>query len=123
MADYIDGFVLPLPRKHLSNYQRIASDIAAIWVEHGALDYREYVGDDMTLAGTRTFMDATGAAADEAIVFGYVTFASREVRDQVNEKVATDSRMETLMGSIDVGFDAERMAYGGFIPLVKLEDD
>ncbi len=118
MADYIDGFVLPIPKVHLNDYQRIATAIAAIWVEHGALDYREYVGDDMTLAGTRKFMDAAGAADDEAIVFGYVSFASREARDLANEMVAADSRVETLMASVDVGFDAERMAYGGFKPLV-----
>ncbi len=122
MADYIDGFVFPIPLKHLIDYQRIASDIAAIWVEHGALDYREYVGDDMRLAGTRTFMDAAGAADDEAIVFGYVSFASREARDLANEMVAADPRMDTLMASVDVGFDAERMAYGGFKPLVSPAD-
>ncbi len=122
MAEYIDGFVLPIPKQHLSNYQRIASDIAAIWVEHGALDYREFVGDDMTLVGTRSFVDATGASADEVVVFGYVTFASREARDQANEKVAADPRMETLMASVDVGFDPERMAYGGFKPLVGHSD-
>ncbi len=120
MTDYIDGFVFPIPHADLSEYQRMAKAVAAIWREHGALDYQEYVGDDMTLAGTRTFMDATAAKADEAIVFGWVSFASREARDQANKKVAADPRMETIMESVDVGFDAERMVYGGFKPLVEL---
>lgn len=96
----------------------MAVKAAVIWREHGALDYQEFVGDDMNLTGTRTFMDATAAKADEVIVFGWVSFASREARDQANEKVAADPRMVTIMEDTDSGFDAQRMAYGGFKPLV-----
>ena len=81
MANYIDGFAVPIPRDCLDEYKRVAGTIADIWKEHGALDYREFVGDDLSLEGTRTFPDALGASDDEAIVFGWVAFESREARD------------------------------------------
>ncbi len=118
MAHYIDGFVLPLPRDRLDDYQRLVAAIAEIWKEHGALDYREYVGDDMVLEGTRSFVECAAAAGDEVVIFGWVEFASREARDAVNEKVAADPRMAELMNASSSGFTAERMAYAGFRPLV-----
>lgn len=114
MANYIDGFVLPIPRDCLNSYRRLVESVAEIWREHGALDYREYVGDDMTLEGTRSFLDIAGAADDEAIVFGWVVFESRAARDLANEKVAADPRMVEIMSASNTGFDAQRMAYGGF---------
>ncbi len=119
MANYIDGFVLPIPRDRLSDYQRLVESVAKIWKEHGAVDYCEYVGEDMNLEGTRSFPDLLATSEDEAIVFGWVVFDSREARDLANKKVAADPRMAELMNSIDSGFDAERMAYGGFTPLVQ----
>ncbi len=122
MAHYIDGFVLPVPRQRLDAYKRVAEAVAKIWKEHGALDYREYVGDDLHLEGTRSFTDLAAAAEDEAIVFGWVVFDSREARDLANEKVAADPRMADLIGSSNTGFDARRMGYGGFLPLVPSSD-
>ena len=119
MSHYIDGFVLPIPRERLDEYRQLVEQVAAIWKEHGALDYQEYVGDDMHLEGTRSFTDILDANEDEAIIFGWVTFESRGSRDLVNEKVASDPRMAELMGSYDTGFDAGRMGYGGFRPLVE----
>jgi uncharacterized protein YbaA (DUF1428 family) len=119
MANYIDGFVLPVPRNRLSEYKRLVEAAAEIWKEHGALDYWEYVGDDMKLEGTRSFTDLVVATEDETIVFGWVVFDSREARDLANEKVAADSRMAKLMDSSNSGFDAARMAYGGFQSLVR----
>ena len=119
MANYIDGFVLPVPRAKLEEYQRQAKAVAEVWKEHGALDYREFVGDDMHLEGTATFIDLAGAAGDEVIVFGYVVFESREARDLANEQVATDPRVADIIDGSASGFDAGRMAYGGFLPLVS----
>ena len=119
MSNYIDGFVLPIPQDRLDDYRRVVEKIADIWIEHGALEYREYVGDDLVLEGTRSFTDVTGATQDDVIVFGWVVFESREMRDAANKKVAADPRMMELMESADSGFDAERMAYGGFKSLVK----
>ncbi len=118
MANYIDGFVFPISRDRLKDYQPLAEAAAAVWKEHGALDYREFVGDDMHLEGTASFTDIVETTDDEVIVFGWVTFESREARDRVNEKVATDPRMEEIMGASDSGFDPTRMAYGGFKSLV-----
>ena len=114
MADYIDGFVFPISRDRLDDYRLLVEAVAEIWKDHGALDYREYVGDDLSLDGTRSFTDAVAAADGEAIVFGWVTFGSREARDLANEKVAADPRMADLVNASDSGFDAGRMAYGGF---------
>lgn len=119
MANYIDGFVFPVPRDRQDDYKRLAEAAAEIWKEHGALDYREYVLDDLELEGTRSFPGLLDAADDEAIVFGWVAFDSREARDLANQKVATDPRMADVMASIDSGFDPARMAYGGFRPLVR----
>ncbi|GAA0852555.1 DUF1428 domain-containing protein [Aliiglaciecola litoralis] len=119
MADYIDGFVLPIPSDRLDDYKQLSETVAQIWKEHGALDYREYVGDDMMLQGTRSFSDLVAAKKTDTVVFGWVVFESREARDLANAKVAADPRMEDLVASSNSGFDANRMAYGGFLPLVR----
>lgn len=118
MANYIDGFVFPVPRARLGDYKRVAEAAAKIWKEHGALDYREYVADDLKLEGTRSFADLVDATERDSIVFGWVVFDSRKARDLANEKVAADPRMGVLMESSNSGFDAKRMAYGGFASLV-----
>ena len=118
MEQYVDGFVLPIPRSRLEAYQRMATAVAAVWKEHGAVDYREYIGDDLTLSGTRSFADAAAAGDDDVVVFGWVAFESREARDRANAKVAADPRMAELVDGAETGFDAGRMAYGGFRSLV-----
>jgi len=119
MSHYVDGFVHPVPRDQLEEYKDLAGKVAEIWKEHGALDYWESVGDDMHLEGTRSFTDVVNASENECILFGWVIFTSREARDLANEKVAADPRMAELMAAADVGFDAERMAYGGFQTFVS----
>src|SRR5688572_21420371 len=119
MVPYINGFVFPIPRDRLSEYKRLAQAAAEIWRQHGALHYREYVGDDLTLEGTRSFTDLIAATEAETIVFGWVAFDSRKARDLANEKVAADPRMAELIASSNSGFDAKRMAYGGFQLLVQ----
>lgn len=126
MANYIDGFVLPVPRDRVDEYKRVAEAVAEVYKEHGAVDYLEYVGDDMNREGTRSFHDFVGSTEDEAIVFGWVIFESREARDLVNEKVEADPRMADLVAplidSSNPVFDAKRMAYGGFQSLVRSSD-
>ncbi len=118
MTNYIDGFVFPLPRARLDEYRRLAEPVADIWKEHGAISYREFIGDDMALEGTRSFIDTVAAGDDEVVVFGWVEFETRNARDAANEKVASDPRMVELMEASDSGFDATRMAYGGFKRLI-----
>jgi uncharacterized protein YbaA (DUF1428 family) len=119
MAHYIDGFVLPVSRDRLNEYARLVEEVAEIWKEHGALDYLEYVGDDMNREGTCSFTDLVAATEEETVVFGWVVFDSREARDLANEKVAADPRMAELIDSSNSGFDAKRMAYGGFRSFVR----
>lgn len=118
MSHYVDGFVFPVPRDRLPEYRRLVEAAAEIWKAHGALEYREYVGDDLYLEGTRSFVDVVAADADEVVVFGWVTFESRAARDLANEKVAADPRLAELIASSDTGFDPARMAWGGFERLV-----
>jgi uncharacterized protein YbaA (DUF1428 family) len=118
MANYIDGFVLPIPTSRLSEYKRVADKVAEIWKEHGAIAYFEFVGDDMILEGTLSFPEVLNASENESIVFGWVVFDSREARDRANERVAADPRMHDLLKPLTdpsaLIFDARRMAYGGF---------
>ncbi len=114
MPHYVDGFVHPIPNDCLEDYKHLATTIAGIWKEYGAIDYWECTGDDMQLEGTRPFPDVINANDDETVLFGWVVFESREARDLANEKVAADPRMGELMSAVESGFDAQRMAYGGF---------
>lgn len=119
MASYIDGFAFPIKRSCIAEYKELAAEVAELWLEHGALSYQEFIGDDLSLQGTRSFTDAVAATDEETIVFGWVEFASREARDSANHKVANDPRMAALVDGSDAEFDASRMAYGGFKPFIS----
>lgn len=123
MTNYIDGFVLPVPRIHLNEYKSVAEKVAEIWKEYGALAYFEYVGEDLTLEGTRSFIKTVDAKEDEVIIFGWVIFPSKETRYLANKQVPTDPRMAELVAPLTdperLIFDASRMVYGGFQPLVQ----
>lgn len=123
ISNYIDGFVHPVPRIHLKEYRSVAEKIAEIWKEYGALAYFEYVGEDLTLEGTRSFIESVDAKEDEVILFGWVIFPSKETRDLANKQVPTDPRMTELVAPLTdperLIFDASRMVYGGFLPLVQ----
>lgn len=123
MENYIDGFVLPVPKAHLDEYKSVAEKVAEIWKEYGALAYFEYVGDDMELEGTRSFSEVAEQKEDEVVIFGWVLFPSKEVRDAANKQVPNDPRMAELVAPLTnterLIFDAGRMVYGGFRPLVR----
>lgn len=123
MKNYIDGFVFPVPKIHLNEYKGVAEKVAEIWKEYGALAYFEYVGEDLTLEGTRSFIEIVDAKENEAIVFGWVIFPSKETRDLANKQVPADPRMTVLVTPLTnpkrLIFDASRMVYGGFQPLVQ----
>ena len=123
MSNYIDAFVLPIAREHLEEYKRVATGVAQIWKEHGALAYYEFVGEDHSMQGIRSFPDVIGASENEVVIFGWTVFDSREKRDLANQKVPRDPRMSELVGSLmnpeRMIFNAQRMVYGGFEALVK----
>lgn len=123
MSNYIDGFVFPVPRIHLNEYRSVAEKIADIWKEYGALAYFEYVGEDLQLEGTRSFIEVVDLKEDEVVIFGWVVFPSKEVRDEANKQVPNDPRMAELIGPLTdpkrLIFDASRMVYGGFEALIR----
>ena len=123
MKNYIDGFVFPVPRIYLEEYSKVAEKVAEIWKEYGATDYFEFVGDDLSLEGTKSFIKTVDAKEDEEVVFGWVVFPSKEIRDLANKKVPADPRMAELVSPLTnpqkLIFDASRMVYGGFKTLVQ----
>ena len=116
---YVDGFVVPVPTDKLDEYKALAADAGKIWMDHGALQYKECVGQDLDDKGfCATFPDAFGIKSGETVVFAFITYKSREHRDEVNEKVMADPRMKCDENNMP--FDCKRMAYGGFQALVDL---
>ncbi len=124
--NYIDGFVLPIPRIYLGEYKKAAEKVAEIWKEYGAIAYFEFVGDDLYLEGIKSFIETIDVKEDEVVVFGWVLFPSKKVRDLANKKVPMDPRMTALIAPLTnpekLVFEASRMVYGGFKSLVQLDD-
>ncbi len=117
---YVDGFVLPLPRKNLEAYREMATKCGAIWREHGALEYRECIADDVKPGKLTSFPQSVNLEADETVIFSWIVYASRAQRDEVNEKVMKDPRMVDMMKPDAMPFDGKRLIYGGFEMLLDL---
>jgi uncharacterized protein YbaA (DUF1428 family) len=115
---YVDGFVLPVPRRNLRAYRRMAEKAGRIWQEHGALEYRECVGDDLDVKMGTPFPRQLGLKRGETVVFSWIVYRSRAHRDEVNAKVMKDPRLAA--DAKGMPFDAERMLYGGFETVVDL---
>lgn len=120
-GSYVDGFVLPVPKKYLSNYRSIAARAGKLWVEHGALEYRECVAEDVNIKGMLPFPKMIKAKPAETVVFAFIVFRSRKQRDSVNKKVMNDPRMAKMAEAMKViPFEMKRMAYGGFQSIVNI---
>jgi uncharacterized protein YbaA (DUF1428 family) len=117
---YVDGFVLPIPKKKLQAYRRMSSKAGKIWREYGAIEYLECVGDDLNVKGVKTFPRQIKPKPGETVVFSWILFKSRAHRDRVNAKVISDPRLAKMMDPKAMPFDAKRMVYGGFKVLVDL---
>lgn len=115
---YVDGFILPLPKKNVQAYRRIAQKAGKIWKEHGALEYIECIGDDVKPGKLTSFPQSVKLKPDETVVFSWIVFKSRAHRDRVNKKVMEDPRLAAMMEGKDMPFDSKRMVYGGFKTLV-----
>ncbi len=111
---YVDGFVLPVPKKNLKLYRGIAQKAGKIWREHGALQYVEAVGDDMAVKYGVPVPKQIKVKPGETVVFSWIVFKSRAHRDKVNAKVMADPRMNKIMENSAMPFDIKRMVYGGF---------
>jgi uncharacterized protein YbaA (DUF1428 family) len=117
---YVDGFVLPVPRKKLKEYRRIAQKAGRVWRDHGALEYLECVGDDLKTKMGVPFPRMAKAKSGETVVLSWIVYKSRGHRDRVIAKVMKDPRMATMMDPKSMPFDVKRMAYGGFKTLIDL---
>jgi uncharacterized protein YbaA (DUF1428 family) len=119
MARYVDGFVLPVPKKKLDSYRRLARKAGKIWREHGALEYVECLADDVKPGKLTSFPKSVKLEREEVVVFSYIVFRSRAHRDRVNKLVMQDPRLKD-MSPETMPFDAKRMIWGGFKTMVAL---
>jgi uncharacterized protein YbaA (DUF1428 family) len=117
---YVDGFVLSVPKKKLPAYRRLAQKAGKIWREHGALEFRECVGEDLNVKWGVRFPRAVKLKGGETVVFSWIVFKSRGHRDRVNAKVMKDPRIKDMGDPKDMPFDVKRMVYGGFKVLVDV---
>lgn len=115
---YVDGFIIPVPRRKVEAYRRIAARAGKIWREHGALDYKECVGDDLRIKGVTPFGKGIRLRPGETAFFSWILYRSRTHRDRVNAKVMKDARIAAMMDSSQMPFDMKRMLYGGFKVIV-----
>jgi uncharacterized protein YbaA (DUF1428 family) len=116
-AHYVDGFVLAVPKRNVEAYRRMTRVASKIWREHGALEFRECVGDDLAVKMGMPFTSIMKIKRNETVVFSWITYKSRAHRDQVNAKVMKDARLGD-MDPESMPFDVKRMAYGGFKILI-----
>ena len=117
---YVDGFVLPVPKKKLAAYRRMATKAGKIWREHGALEYHECVADDVKPGKSTSFPQAVKLKPGEVVLFSWIVYKSRAQRDSVNKKVMSDPRLADMMDPKKLPFDGRRMFWGGFKPLIEL---
>lgn len=117
MGRYIDGFVLPVPKKKIEDYRKIAEQAKAVWMDHGALDYVECIADDVMPGKLTSFPQSVMLEEDETVVFAWIVYRSREHRDEVNAAVFKDPRLKCDHATMP--FDGKRMIYGGFNVLVE----
>ena len=115
---YVDGFVVPVPRKNLPAYRRMAKKAGKIWREYGALEYKEWISDDVKVGKLTSFPRSVKLKPGETVVFSWIVYKSRAHRDRVNAKVMKDPRLADMMDPKTMPFDGERLIYGGFKPLV-----
>jgi uncharacterized protein YbaA (DUF1428 family) len=117
---YVDGFVVPVPKKNIAAYRRMSTKAGKVWREHGALEYRECAGDDLTVKTGWSFPRVTKLKPGETVFFSWIVYKSRAHRDKVNAKVMKDPRLAKMMAPGAMPFDSDRMVYGGFEVLVDL---
>jgi uncharacterized protein YbaA (DUF1428 family) len=118
MSRYVDGYVVPVPRKKLDAYRRMSQAAGKVWRDHGALEYIECVADDVKPGKHTSFPQSVKLKKGETVIFAYIVYKSRAQRDRVNAKVMKDPRLASMMDPKKMPFDAKRMFWGGFKTLV-----
>ncbi len=119
MAHYVDGYVLPVPKKNLAAYRHMARKAGKVWMEYGALQYMECVADDVQPGKVTSFPQSVKLKDDEVVIFSWIVYKSRKHRDNVNAKVMADPRLASMMNPVALPFDGMRMFWGGFKSLVE----
>jgi uncharacterized protein YbaA (DUF1428 family) len=117
---YVDGYVVPVPKKRLADYRRMAQKASKVWRDHGALEYVECVADDVKPGKRTSFPRSVKLKPGETVIFAYIVYKSRAQRDRINAKVMKDPRLAKMMDPKDMPFDPKRMFWGGFKALVEL---
>ena len=117
---YVDGFLVPVPKKKLADYRRMAAKAGKIWREHGALEFRECIADDVKWGKRTSFPRSVKQKSGETVFFSYIVYKSRADRDRINAKVMKDKRLAKMMNPKAMPFDAKRMIWGGFKTVVDL---
>ena len=117
---YVDGFVLPVPKKNVAAYRRMAQKAGKVWREHGALEFIECVADDVKPGKRTSFPQSVKLKSGEMVVFSYIVYKSRAHRDRVNAKVMKDPRIVPMMDLKTMPFDGKRLIFGGFKLLVEV---
>jgi uncharacterized protein YbaA (DUF1428 family) len=120
MGVYVDGYVVPVPKKHLGVYRKLARKSGKVWMEYGALAVQENVADDVKPGKRTSFPRSVKLKENEVVVFSWIVFKSRRDRDRINAKVMADPRLEQMMDPKNPPFDSKRMFWGGFKELVAL---
>jgi uncharacterized protein YbaA (DUF1428 family) len=115
---YVDGFIVPVPKKKVADYRKVARKAGKIWREHGALAFVECAADDVPYGKWTSFPRAVKVKNGETVMFSWILYKSRAHRDAVNKKVMADKRLKMNMSAMP--FDAKRMIYGGFKPIVEM---
>ncbi len=115
---YVDGFIVPVPKKKLSAYRTMAAKACKVWLDHGALDYRECVAEDVKVGKITSFPRSVKLRTGETVVFAWITYKSRKHRDAVMAKVMKDPRLAAMMNPKKMPFDGKRMIFGGFDTIV-----
>jgi uncharacterized protein YbaA (DUF1428 family) len=111
---YVDGFVVPVPKKKLKEYRSMAKKAGKVWRDHGALEFREWVADDVKVGKWTSFPRSVKLKPDETVIFSWIVYKSRAHRDRTNAKVMKDPRLAKMMDPKAVPFDGKRMIFGGF---------
>jgi uncharacterized protein YbaA (DUF1428 family) len=118
--NYVDGFVVPVPKSELPAYKRMATKAGKIWREYGALEYHECVADDVKPGKRTSFPQSVKLKPDEVVVFSWIVYKSRAQRDRINKQVMADPRLADMMDPKQLPFDGKRMFWGGFKEMVGL---
>jgi uncharacterized protein YbaA (DUF1428 family) len=117
---YVDGFIVPVPKKNLKAYRAMAKKASVVWKDHGALDYKECVADDVKVGKWTSFPRSVKLKKNETVVFSYIVYKSRADRDRCLKKVMADKRLAAMMDPKKMPFDGKRMIYGGFKVIVDI---